>query len=218
MVSRKVWVANLVVSLILAALVLVDAFLFDIPFIYNDPPNFWGLGGFLLVAVSSGFQLRRSRRGSESKEHTMNTTKKSGWPLILAIVAAAVVLALFLWPRILSAGAAHTDWTRQEAQRFIADYQAESGKALDEKRVCWDLAYLDLIGIQPTSISGERDGRVVYAHQIDLDNGRQYVEYVDVKMMWHGTAQYHITDNRQADNLMIKYPWGGMKIDGQMFF
>ena len=43
MVSRKVWVANLVVSLILAALVLVDAFLFDIPFIYNDPPNFWGL-------------------------------------------------------------------------------------------------------------------------------------------------------------------------------
>ena len=28
MVSRKVWVANLVVSLILAALVLVDAFLF----------------------------------------------------------------------------------------------------------------------------------------------------------------------------------------------
>ena len=108
----------------------------------------------------------------------MKTTKKTGWPLILAIVAAAVVLALFLWPRILSAGAAHTDWTRQEAQRFIADY----------------------------------------AHQIDLDNGRQYVEYVDVKMMWHGTAQYHITDNRQADNLMIKYPWGGMKIDDQMFF
>lgn len=65
MVSRKVWVANLVVSLILAALVLVDAFWFDIPFIYNDPPNFWGLGGFLLVAVSSGFQLWRSRRGSE---------------------------------------------------------------------------------------------------------------------------------------------------------
>ena len=64
MVSRKVWVANLVVSLILAALVLVDAFLFDIPFIYNDPPNFWGLGGFLLVAVSSGFQLWRCRRGS----------------------------------------------------------------------------------------------------------------------------------------------------------
>ena len=64
MVSRKVWVANLVVSLILAALVLVDAFLFDIPFIYNDPPNFWGLGGFLLVAVSSGFQRWRSRRGS----------------------------------------------------------------------------------------------------------------------------------------------------------
>lgn len=64
MVSRKVWVANLVVSLILAALVLVDAFLFDIPFIYNDPPNFWGLGGFLLVAVSSGFQLWLSRRGS----------------------------------------------------------------------------------------------------------------------------------------------------------
>lgn len=64
MVSRKVWVANLVVSLILAALVMVDAFLFDIPFIYNDPPNFWGLGGFLLVAVSSGFQLWRSRGGS----------------------------------------------------------------------------------------------------------------------------------------------------------
>lgn len=64
MVSRKVWVATLVVSLILAALVLVDAFLFDIPFIYNDPPNFWGLGGFLLVVVSSGFQLWRSRRGS----------------------------------------------------------------------------------------------------------------------------------------------------------
>ena len=62
MVSRKVWVANLVVSLILAALVMVDAFL---SFIYNDPPNFWGLGGFLLVAVSSGFQLWRSRRGSE---------------------------------------------------------------------------------------------------------------------------------------------------------
>ena len=54
----------MVVSLILAALVLVDAFLFDIPFIYNDPPNFWGLGGFLLGAVSSGFQLWRSRRGS----------------------------------------------------------------------------------------------------------------------------------------------------------
>lgn len=33
----------------------------------------------------------------------MKTTKKTGWPLILAIVAAAVVLALFLWPRILSA-------------------------------------------------------------------------------------------------------------------
>ena len=64
MVSRKVWVANLVVSLILAALVLVDAFLFDIPFIYNDPPNFWSLGGCLLVAVSSGFQLWRRRRGS----------------------------------------------------------------------------------------------------------------------------------------------------------
>lgn len=64
MVSRKVWVVTLVVSLILAALVLVDAFLIDIPFIYNDPPNFWGLGGFLLVAVSSGFQLWRSRRGS----------------------------------------------------------------------------------------------------------------------------------------------------------
>ena len=40
MVSRKVWVANLVVSLILAALVMVDAFLFDIQLIYNDPPNF----------------------------------------------------------------------------------------------------------------------------------------------------------------------------------
>ena len=67
----------------------------------------------------------------------MKTTKKTGWPLILAIVAAAVVLALFLWPRILSAGAAHTDWTRQEAQRFIADYQAESGKALDLRRAGW---------------------------------------------------------------------------------
>lgn len=64
MLSRKTWVVTLVVSLILAGLVLVDAFVVDVPFIYNDPPNFWGLGGFLLVAVSSGFQLWRSRRGS----------------------------------------------------------------------------------------------------------------------------------------------------------
>lgn len=52
------------ISLVLAALVLIDAFLFDIPFIYNDPPNFWGLGGFLLVAVSSGIQWRRGGRTS----------------------------------------------------------------------------------------------------------------------------------------------------------
>lgn len=64
MVSRKVWAVTLVVSLILAALVLVDAFVVDVPFIYNDPPNFWGLGGFLLVAVSSAFQLWRSGRRS----------------------------------------------------------------------------------------------------------------------------------------------------------
>lgn len=148
----------------------------------------------------------------------MKTTKKTGWPLILAIVAAAVVLALFLWPRILSAGAAHTDWTRQEAQRFIADYQAESGKALDEKRVCWDLAYLNLINIQPTSISGERDGRVIYAWATDLENGKQYVEYFDVKMAWHGATYYHITDDGEGESTLVKYPWGGTKINDQMLF
>ena len=148
----------------------------------------------------------------------MKTTKKTGLPLTIVIVAAAVELALFLWPRILSAGAAHTDWTRQEAQRFIAAYQAESGKTLDEKRVCWDLAYLNLINIQPTSISGERDGRVVYAWATDLENGKQYVEYFDVKMAWHGAAYYHITDDGEGENTLVKYPWGGTKIDGQMFF
>lgn len=148
----------------------------------------------------------------------MKTTKKTGWPLILAIVAAAVVLALFLWPRILSAGAAHTDWTRQEAQRFIADYQAESGKTLDEKRVCWDLAYLDLIGIQPTSISGERDGRVIYAWATDLENGKQHVEYFDVKMAWHGATYYHITDDGEGESTLVKYLWGGTKINDQMLF
>ena len=148
----------------------------------------------------------------------MKTTKKTGWPLILAIVAAAVVLALFLWPRILSAGAAHTDWTRQEAQRFIADYQAESGKALDEKRVCWDLAYLDLIGIQPTAITGERDGRVIYAWATDLENGKQYVEYFDVNMAWHCATYYHITDDGEGESTLVKYPWGGTKINDQMLF
>ena len=128
------------------------------------------------------------------------------------------MLALFLWPRILSAGAAHTDWTRQEAQRFIADYQAESGKTLDEKRVCWDLAYLDLIGIQPTSISGERDGRVIYAWATDLENGKQHVEYFDVKMAWHGATYYHITDDGEGESTLVKYPWGGTKINDQMLF
>ena len=148
----------------------------------------------------------------------MKTTKKTGWPLILAIVAAAVVLALFLWPRILSAGAAHTDWTRQEAQRFIADYQAEGGKALDEKRVCWDLAYLSLINIQPTAITGERDGRVIYAWATDLENGKQYVEYFDAKMAWHAATYYHITDDGEGESTLVKYPWGGTKINDQMLF
>ncbi len=62
--ARKVSGVLCGTSLILAALVLIDAFLFDIPFIYNDPPNFWGLGGFLLTAVSSGIQWRRSGRRS----------------------------------------------------------------------------------------------------------------------------------------------------------
>ena len=62
--ARKSFGVLCCISLILAALVLIDAFLFDIPFIYNDPPNFWGLGGFLLVAVSSGIQWRRGRRTS----------------------------------------------------------------------------------------------------------------------------------------------------------
>ncbi len=62
--ARKVSGVLCCISLILAALVLIDAFLIDIPFIYNDPPNFWGLGGFLLTAVSSGIQWRRSGRGS----------------------------------------------------------------------------------------------------------------------------------------------------------
>ena len=83
----------------------------------------------------------------------MKTTKKTGWPLILAIVAAAVVLALFLWPRILSAGAAHTDWTRQEAQRFIADYQAESGKTVGT----WPI-WISLVFSPPPSPASGMDG------------------------------------------------------------
>jgi hypothetical protein len=62
--ERKISGVLCVTSLVLAALVLIDAFLFDIPFIYNDPPNFWGLGGLLLTAVSSGIQWRRSGRRS----------------------------------------------------------------------------------------------------------------------------------------------------------
>lgn len=62
--ERKISGVLCVTSLVLATLVLIDAFLFDIPFIYNDPPNFWGLGGLLLTAVSSGIQWRRSGRRS----------------------------------------------------------------------------------------------------------------------------------------------------------
>lgn len=144
----------------------------------------------------------------------MKTINKKGLAAIVILVIVAVVLALWGVPRALVAMNANSATTKEVAERLNAAYQTANpdAAALDQKAVCRDLAYLSKQGLRADAIYGERDGRVVYLMNMELDGGKQYSLQVDVKTGWDGTIYYHTVDDG-GDATIVVRPWGATHIE-----
>lgn len=144
----------------------------------------------------------------------MKTINKKGLAAIVILVIVAVVLALWGVPRALVAMNANSATTKEVAERLNAAYQTANpdAAALDQKAVCRDLAYLSKQGLRADAIYGERDGRVVYLMNMELDGGKQYSLQVDVKTGWDGTIYYHTVDDG-GDGTIVVRPWGATHIE-----
>ena len=134
--------------------------------------------------------------------------------VIVVLVVIAVLLALWGVPRALVAMNANSVSTRETAERLSEAYQVSNSDktAIDQKAVCRDLAYLSKLGLRADAIYGERDGRVVYLINMDLDGGKQYSLQVDVKTGWDGTIYYHTVDDG-GDGTIVVRPWGARHIE-----
>ena len=134
--------------------------------------------------------------------------------VIVVLVVIAVLLALWGVPRALVAMNANSATTKEAAERLNAAYQTANpdAAALDQKAICRDLAYLSKQGLRADAIYGERDGRVVYLINMDLDGGKQYSLQVDVKTGWDGTIYYHTVDDG-GDGTIVVRPWGATHIE-----
>ena len=134
--------------------------------------------------------------------------------VIVVLVVIAVLLALWGVPRALVAMNANSVSTRETAERLSEAYQVSNSDktAIDQKAVCRDLAYLSKLGLRADAIYGERDGRVVYLINMDLDGGKQYSLQVDVKTGWDGTISYHTVDDG-GDGTIVVRPWGATHIE-----
>ena len=134
--------------------------------------------------------------------------------VIVVLVVIAVLLALWGVPRALVAMNANSVSTRETAERLSEAYQVSNSDktAIDQKAVCRDLAYLSKQGLRADAIYGERDGRVVYLINMDLDGGKQYSLQVDVKTGWDGTIYYHTVDDG-GDGTIVVRPWGATHIE-----
>lgn len=134
--------------------------------------------------------------------------------MIVVLVVIAVLLALWGVPRALVAMNANSVSTRETAERLSEAYQVSNSDktAIDQKAVCRDLAYLSKLGLRADAIYGERDGRVVYLINMDLDGGKQYSLQVDVKTGWDGTIYYHTVDDG-GDGTIVVRPWGATHIE-----
>lgn len=134
--------------------------------------------------------------------------------VIVVLVVIAVLLALWGVPRALVAMNANSVSTRETAERLSEVYQVSNSDktAIDQKAVCRDLAYLSKLGLRADAIYGERDGRVVYLINMDLDGGKQYSLQVDVKTGWDGTIYYHTVDDG-GDGTIVVRPWGATHIE-----
>lgn len=134
--------------------------------------------------------------------------------VIVVLVVIAVLLALWGVPRALVAMNANSVSTRETAERLSEAYQVSNSDktAIDQKAVCRDLAYLSKLGLRADAIYGERDGRVVYLINMDLDGGKQYSLQVDVKTGWDGTIYYHTVDDG-GDGTIVVRPWGATHIE-----
>ena len=144
----------------------------------------------------------------------MKTINKKGLAAIVILVIVAVLLALWGVPRALVAMNANSATTKEVAERLNAAYQTANpdAAALDQKAVCRDLAYLSKLGLRADAIYGERDGRVVYLMNMELDGGKQYSLQVDVKTGWDGTIYYHTVDDG-GDGTIVVRPWGATHIE-----
>lgn len=144
----------------------------------------------------------------------MKTINKKGLATIVILVIVAVVLALWGVPRALVAIDANSVSTRETAERLSEAYQVSNSDktAIDQKAVCRDLAYLSKQGLRADAIYGERDGRVVYLINMELDGGKQYSLQVDVKTGWDGTIYYHTVDDG-GDATIVVRPWGATHIE-----
>ena len=134
--------------------------------------------------------------------------------VIVVLVVIAVLLALWGVPRALVAMNANSVSTRETAERLSEAYQVSNSDktAIDQKAVCRDLSYLSKLGLRADAIYGERDGRVVYLINMDLDGGKQYSLQVDVKTGWDGTIYYHTVDDG-GDGTIVVRPWGATHIE-----
>ena len=132
------------------------------------------------------------------------------------IVTMGITLLLTLWgvPYAVVAMNANSVSTRETAERLSEAYQVSNSDktAIDQKAVCRDLAYLSKLGLRADAIYGERDGRVVYLINMDLDGGKQYSLQVDVKTGWDGTIYYHTVDDG-GDGTIVVRPWGATHIE-----
>ena len=98
------------------------------------------------------------------------TTKKKrtvGLLSIVIIIAAALVIALWVVPFAQMASYRGSETVQAHAAQLVADYEAETGETVSQEDVCRDMSYLDRLwiyeGTLPTEITGTREGRLVYA-------------------------------------------------------
>ena len=146
------------------------------------------------------------------------TTKKKrtvGLLSIVIIIAAALVIALWVVPFAQMASYRGSETVQAHAAQLVADYEAETGETVSQEDVCRDMSYLDRLwiyeGTLPTEITGTREGRLVYAMPFtDTET-----EYIDVYRTGGGTIHYFVQsdDGSGESNLELK-PWGTLYADG----
>lgn len=78
------------------------------------------------------------------------TTKKKrtvGLLSIVIIIAAALVIALWVVPFAQMASYRGSETVQAHAAQLVADYEAETGETVSQEDVCRDMSYLDRLWI-----------------------------------------------------------------------